>query len=73
VNVGLTEGTQAILNSGLTPGDLIVVDGQEKLKRFSKVSPRQGLPASARAASPEGTFQPPSTAAQHTRQTGGGR
>jgi membrane fusion protein, multidrug efflux system len=39
VNVALTEGTQVILNSGLKPGDQIVVDGQEKLKNGSKVFP----------------------------------
>ena len=40
VNVALTEGMQVILNSGLKPGDQIVVDGQEKLKNGSKVFPR---------------------------------
>jgi membrane fusion protein, multidrug efflux system len=40
VNVALTEGAQVILNSGLKPGDQIVVDGQEKLKNGSKVFPR---------------------------------
>jgi multidrug efflux system membrane fusion protein len=40
VNVALTEGTQVILNSGVKPGDQIVVDGQEKLKNGSKVFPR---------------------------------
>jgi membrane fusion protein, multidrug efflux system len=40
VNVQLTEGTQVILNSGVKPGDQIVVDGQERLKNGSKVFPR---------------------------------
>jgi multidrug efflux system membrane fusion protein len=40
VNVVLTEGTQVIVNSGVKPGDQIVVDGQEKLKTGSKVFPR---------------------------------
>jgi multidrug efflux system membrane fusion protein len=40
VIVGLTEGAQVILNSGLKPGDQIVVDGQERLKNGSKVFPR---------------------------------
>ena len=40
VKVELTEGTQVILNSGVTPGDQIVTDGQEKLKNGSKVFPR---------------------------------
>lgn len=40
VAVALTEGAQVILNSGLKPGDQIVVDGQERLKNGSKVFPR---------------------------------
>ncbi len=40
VNVALTEGAQVILNSGVKPGDQIVVDGQERLKNGSKVFPR---------------------------------
>lgn len=41
VKVDLTEGTQVILSSGLSAGDVIVVDGQEKLRPGSRVSPRQ--------------------------------
>jgi multidrug efflux system membrane fusion protein len=59
VVVDLTEGTQIILKSGLNAGDRVVVDGQEKLKRFSKVSPREapvarrmGTPAETPAAGP---------------------
>ncbi|MDQ2833246.1 MAG: efflux RND transporter periplasmic adaptor subunit [Acidobacteriota bacterium] len=40
VKVALTEGIQVILDSGVKPGDQIVVDGQEKLKNGSKVVPR---------------------------------
>jgi membrane fusion protein, multidrug efflux system len=41
VKVELTEGTQVILSAGVKPGDQIVVDGQEKLKNGSSVTPRQ--------------------------------
>jgi multidrug efflux system membrane fusion protein len=41
VVIDVTEGSQVILASGLNPGDSIVVDGQEKLKDQSNVSPRQ--------------------------------
>ena len=40
VTVDLTEGAQVILKGGVKPGDNIVVDGQEKLKRYSKVDPK---------------------------------
>jgi len=46
VSVALTEGTQVIVNSGVKPGDQIVVDGQERLKPGSKVFPRTA-PANA--------------------------
>jgi multidrug efflux system membrane fusion protein len=42
VVVDLTEGTQIILKSGLKAGDQVIVDGQDKLKKYSKVDPKQG-------------------------------
>jgi membrane fusion protein, multidrug efflux system len=42
VVVDLTEGSQVILKSGVNAGDKVVVDGQEKLKPFSKVDPKSG-------------------------------
>lgn len=47
VVVDLTEGSQIILKSGVRPGDLVVIDGEEKLKPRSKVIPKQGRPTSA--------------------------
>ena len=44
VAVDVTEGNQVILKSGLKAGDQIVVDGQEKLKKFSKVDPKAAAP-----------------------------
>jgi multidrug efflux system membrane fusion protein len=41
VKVELTEGTQVILSAGVEQGDMVVVDGQEKLKNGSVVVPRQ--------------------------------
>jgi multidrug efflux system membrane fusion protein len=40
VKVDLTEGTQVILLSGLSKGEQIVIDGQEKLKPNARVIPR---------------------------------
>ena len=42
VVVDLTEGSQIILKSGVNAGDSVVIDGQEKLKPFGKVAPKQG-------------------------------
>jgi multidrug efflux system membrane fusion protein len=40
VKVDITEGAQVILASGVSKGDQVVIDGQEKLKPNSRVSPR---------------------------------
>lgn len=39
--VDVTEGSQAIVSSGLSAGDEVVIDGTEKLKNNSKVTPKQ--------------------------------
>lgn len=46
VTIDLTEGSQVILKSGLSPGDLVVVDGAEKLRKYSPISPKVGRAAS---------------------------
>ena len=43
VELDLTEGSQVILKSGVQAGDQIVIDGQEKLKKFTRVQPQQGV------------------------------
>jgi membrane fusion protein, multidrug efflux system len=40
VTVSLTQGTTSVVTSGLTPGDVVVTDGQDKLQRGSRVEPR---------------------------------
>ncbi len=49
VAVDLTEGSQVVLKEGVKPGDQVVTDGQEKLKPYSKVTPKQA-PVRARGA-----------------------
>lgn len=45
VKVDVTEGTQVIISEGVSPGDQIVIDGQEKLKNGSRVSLGRGAGA----------------------------
>jgi membrane fusion protein, multidrug efflux system len=45
VTVALTEGTTSVITSGITPGDVVVTDGQDKLQRGSRVEPRGGPPS----------------------------
>jgi multidrug efflux system membrane fusion protein len=78
VVVDLTEGAQIILKSGVNPGDQVVTDGQEKLKRYGKVSPKQGpaggsgrkKAASGDTASSTGTPDPAQPSATSAGQTG---
>jgi len=55
VVVDVTEGTQVILKSGLNAGDQVVVDGQEKLKKYSKVIPAAAGPRGGRGGAGNGT------------------
>jgi membrane fusion protein, multidrug efflux system len=50
----VTEGSQVILTSGVNPGDVIVVDGQEKLKDGSRVIPHTSVTGSRAAQAPSG-------------------
>jgi multidrug efflux system membrane fusion protein len=50
VQVDLTEGSQVILKSGVQPGDLIVIDGQEKLRPNAAVTlPKAGADGTGKA------------------------
>lgn len=40
VTVGVTEGTVASVDSGLSPNDLVVTDGQDRLRPGARVDPR---------------------------------
>jgi multidrug efflux system membrane fusion protein len=37
IRVALTEGTVAVLDSGVKPGELVITDGQEKLQPGNRV------------------------------------
>ena len=40
VAISLTQGNTTVVTSGLTPGDTVVTDGQDKLQTGSKIEPR---------------------------------
>jgi membrane fusion protein, multidrug efflux system len=52
VTVALTQGTTAVITSGLHPGDVVVTDGQDKLQRGSRVDPRSGGPSPSSSGAP---------------------
>jgi multidrug efflux system membrane fusion protein len=60
VTVSLTQGTTAIVASGLNPGDSVVTDGQDKLQTGSKIETRSGSPANPASDSLPGSENPAS-------------
>jgi membrane fusion protein, multidrug efflux system len=48
VNVAITQGNTVAVASGLSPGDIVVTDGQDKLEAGSKVEPRTANPGGKR-------------------------
>lgn len=55
VQVGLTEDEQTLIDSGLTPGEKVVVDGQYKLQAGAKVKPSEPSPAQKQIGRTKGT------------------
>ena len=59
VTVGVTQGDDASISSGLTPEELVVVDGTEKLREGSKVEVRNRNEKPGQAATPPAADSPP--------------
>jgi multidrug efflux system membrane fusion protein len=52
VNVSVTEGNLSLIASGVTPGEVVVTDGQDKLQQGSRVEPHtQGTSGTRNASS----------------------
>ena len=47
VTIGLTQGNTTVIASGLTPGEMVVTDGQDKLQTGSSIAPRNATPSSS--------------------------
>ncbi len=47
VTIGLTQGNTTVIASGLTPGEMVVTDGQDKLQTGSSIAPRNVNPGSS--------------------------
>ncbi len=58
VTVALTQGTTTVISAGLTPGDVVITDGQDKLQRGSRVEPRNPSTPSNNAGRPNATGSP---------------
>lgn len=51
VNVSVTEGNLSLIASGVTPGEVVVTDGQDKLQQGSRVEPHTQATSGTRNAS----------------------
>jgi len=55
VVISLTQGDTTALTSGLSPGDTVVTDGQDKLQTGSRIAPRNMNPKTGSGSSPAGS------------------
>jgi hypothetical protein len=59
ITIAFTQSNISVLSTGLTPGEVVVTDGQDKLQASSRVTPRTqnqpsaSQPAAAGAAHPQ--------------------
>jgi membrane fusion protein, multidrug efflux system len=58
VKVALTQNNLASITSGIAPGDVVVVDGQDKLQANTRVEPRTGAGAGNRGTQASSTGAP---------------
>ena len=70
----VTEGAQVIVSSGLSAGEQVVIDGLEKLKDGSPVSPRQSGPKTGgrKSSKSDGTDRAAPVSTQPSTQSGEG-
>jgi len=52
VTISLTQGDTTVITTGLSPGDTVVTDGQDKLQRGSHIEPRNASPSGGRRSTP---------------------
>jgi multidrug efflux system membrane fusion protein len=56
ITISLTQGNTTVVTAGLTSGDTVVTDGQDKLQTGSKIEPRNGAPSSANGSKSSGAI-----------------
>src|SRR5579872_1001982 len=52
VTIALTQGDTTVVTEGVTPGDVVVTDGQDKLQTGSHIEPRAAAPTAAKGVGP---------------------
>jgi multidrug efflux system membrane fusion protein len=66
VTIALTQGDTTVVTDGVSPGETVVTDGQDKLQRGSHIEPRGGPPSKSTTAPVTGTVQRPAVAPQES-------
>jgi multidrug efflux system membrane fusion protein len=66
VTIALTQGDTTVVTDGVSPGDTVVTDGQDKLQRGSHIEPRGGPPTRSTTAPVTGAVQRPEVGPQES-------
>ncbi len=56
ITISLTQGNTTVVTAGLSSGDTVVTDGQDKLQTGSKIEPRNATPSSANGSKSSGAI-----------------
>jgi len=64
VTIALTQGDITVVTNGVSPGDTVVTDGQDKLQRGTRIEPRGGAPSRSTTAPVTGAVQRSAVGAQ---------
>ena len=72
VQVAQIDQGQALIDSGLTPGERVVVDGQYKLQPNSRIKPTEPARGPGRGSNATAHVENPGAPADKSRKGGGG-
>jgi multidrug efflux system membrane fusion protein len=73
VTIALTQGDVTVVTDGVSPGDTVVTDGQDKLQRGSHIEPRGGPPSKNTTAPVTGAVERPGVGSEESRTAKSGR
>jgi len=67
VTIALTQGDVTVVTDGVSPGETVVTDGQDKLQRGSHIEPRGGPPSKNTTAPVTGAVERPAAGSEESR------
>jgi len=73
VTIALTQGDVTVVTDGVSPGDTVVTDGQDKLQRGSHIEPRGGPPSKNTTAPVTGAVERPGVGSEESSTAKSGR